>query len=172
MSRPSLRIFGTGRRSTRRSRLSRSLQCSACSTIRRRGVYGDSWKKHGELLGIFANITRKYDRLEAALARNATALVDESILDTIADLAVYCTKYLSYLAERHSAAFSTVQARWAPATPLELYQGNAGFGAVSELLGLWQADDAHGDTPVRQDPSFAGHRQGVYGLATPPTGDT
>ncbi|HKB47283.1 MAG TPA: hypothetical protein VKC57_06280 [Ktedonobacterales bacterium] len=90
--------------------------------------------------------------------------MDESILDTIADLAVYCTKYLSYLAERHSAAFSTVQARWAPATPLELYQGNAGFGAVSELLGLWQADDAQEDTPVRQDHSVADIRNGYEAL--------
>jgi len=30
-------------------------------------TYGDSWKKHGELLGIFANITRKYDRIEGLL---------------------------------------------------------------------------------------------------------
>ena len=30
-------------------------------------IYKDSWKKHGEVIGIFANISRKYDRIEAII---------------------------------------------------------------------------------------------------------
>ncbi len=127
-------------------------------------VYGDSWRKHGELLGIFANITRKYDRLEVATAKNVAPVVDESILDTVADLAVYCAKYLTYLAEQHPAAFCAFQAHVAPAIPVETYQGTAGFGAVLQLLRLWQADDTGGDTPLGQDHSVATIRAGYAAL--------
>lgn len=61
-------------------------------------TYGDSWKKHGELLSIYANITRKYDRIEGVLA-GGKALPDEDLLDTLVDLTVYCALYLSWLAE-------------------------------------------------------------------------
>ena len=56
-------------------------------------AYGASWRKHGEYLSIFANITRKADRLFAG----AHTTPDETLLDTIADLAVYCMLYRSFL---------------------------------------------------------------------------
>jgi len=60
--------------------------------------YGDSWKKHGEVLGIFSNITRKYDRLKALL-EGKDSVSDESLYDTLGDLLVYSVKYLTWLAE-------------------------------------------------------------------------
>jgi thymidylate synthase len=63
-------------------------------------VYKDSWKKHGEVLGVFANITRKYDRIEAIIAGGVKTTSDQSLLDTVGELAVYYSKYLTYLAER------------------------------------------------------------------------
>ena len=68
-------------------------------------VYGDSWKKHGELIGIFANISRKYDRI-SALMRGRKPTSDETIFDTLADLAVYTGKYLTYLAEFYKSIFT------------------------------------------------------------------
>jgi thymidylate synthase len=126
-------------------------------------AYGDSWRKHGEVASIFANISRKYDRMETALKEGTAALSDESILDTVADLAVYCTKYLTYLAEQYPAAFAEFRAACQPATPIEAYQGNSGFGAVAKLL--WerqqQADNARGDAPAGGDQDVADIR-GAY----------
>lgn len=56
-------------------------------------AYGHSWRKHGEYLSIFANITRKADRL----FEGGVDTPDETRLDTVADLAVYSLLYLSWL---------------------------------------------------------------------------
>jgi hypothetical protein len=69
-------------------------------------AYGDAWCRRGELLGIFANIARKYDRLEVALVEEAPATV-EALPDTLADLAVYAGKYLTWLAAYEPDAFNT-----------------------------------------------------------------
>lgn len=58
-------------------------------------VYGDSWKRRGERIGIMANIARKVDRLQLV---DASAVdVDETALDTAVDLLVYSIKYATYL---------------------------------------------------------------------------
>lgn len=62
-------------------------------------TYGDSWKKHGELASIFANISRKYDRLKNLIESGQTVAA-ETLLDTAADLAVYSALYISWLAPR------------------------------------------------------------------------
>jgi hypothetical protein len=67
-------------------------------------VYGDAWLRRGEVLGIFANLARKYDRLTIAFAMESTSAV-EPLVDTVADLAVYAAKYLTWLAEQHPDAF-------------------------------------------------------------------
>ncbi len=75
--------------------------------------YGNSWRKRGELISIFSNITRKYDRLENAIAlgeiENLAARAEvtsvEPVLDTVADLVVYTLKYLTFLAEQQDHAF-------------------------------------------------------------------
>lgn len=53
-------------------------------------VYGDSWKKRGEQIGIMANIARKIDRLGEAGAGDTAA-------DTAIDLLVYLVKYGQWL---------------------------------------------------------------------------
>jgi hypothetical protein len=67
-------------------------------------AYRDAWRKRGEVVGVFANIARKYDRLEIAIGE-----VDDSTLetlgDTTGDLCIYTGKYLTWLAETHPEAF-------------------------------------------------------------------
>jgi hypothetical protein len=69
--------------------------------------YGDAWRKRGELLSIFTNLARKYDRLAVGLDEGVTA-ADERILDTAGDLCVYAAKYLTWLAERAPHDFDAV----------------------------------------------------------------
>lgn len=52
--------------------------------------YGNSWKKRGEQMSILANIARKVDRLGVGDEYDSPA-------DTVIDLWVYLTKYLSWL---------------------------------------------------------------------------
>jgi thymidylate synthase len=69
--------------------------------------YGDAWRKRGELLSIFTNLARKYDRLVVALDQG-TRSGDERLPDTAGDLCVYAAKYLTWLAEQQSDAFDAV----------------------------------------------------------------
>jgi thymidylate synthase len=69
--------------------------------------YGDAWRKRGELLSIFTNLARKYDRLVVALDGEVNA-ADERILDTAGDLCNYAAKYLTWLAERSPEDFNAV----------------------------------------------------------------
>ncbi len=97
-------------------------------------VYGDSWKKHGELLGVFANITRKYDRIESVLD-GAKATADESLIHTLADLSVYSGKYLTWLAEHRPEAFGDFLAsHGGDRGAIEAYHHNEGFDPIVDLL--------------------------------------
>src|SRR3954452_18696688 len=69
--------------------------------------YGDAWRKRGELLSIFTNLARKYDRLVVALDEGVRS-DDEGLLDTAGDLCVYAGKYLTWLAEQHPDGFDAV----------------------------------------------------------------
>lgn len=69
--------------------------------------YGDAWRKRGELLSIFTNLARKYDRLVVALEQG-TRSGDERLPDTAGDLCVYAAKYLTWLAEQQPGAFDAV----------------------------------------------------------------
>ncbi len=62
-------------------------------------MYGDAWKKRGEILSIFSNISRKYDRIENVKG-TANFSDGESLFDTLADLCIYCVKYITYIAEK------------------------------------------------------------------------
>jgi hypothetical protein len=66
--------------------------------------YGNAWRKRGELLSIFTNLARKYDRLVVALDEGIRS-GDERLPDTAGDLCVYAAKYLTWLAEQHPDAF-------------------------------------------------------------------
>jgi hypothetical protein len=64
-------------------------------------AYGDAWRKRGEVIAIFANIARKYDRLLVAFEQRPAAT--ERLGDTVADLCVYAGKYVTWVAEEHPA---------------------------------------------------------------------
>lgn len=61
-------------------------------------AYRDAWRKRGELMSIFPNIARKFDRLEVAFTEEGYS-ADEPLHDTAADLCLYTVKYLTWLAE-------------------------------------------------------------------------
>lgn len=63
-------------------------------------AYGNAWRKRGEVIAIFANMARKYDRLLVAFAERRPAAT-EPLADTVADLCVYAGKYLTWIAEQH-----------------------------------------------------------------------
>lgn len=67
--------------------------------------YGDAWRKRGEVLSIFANLARKYDRLVTFFDQEVRSR-DERVLDTAGDLCVYAAKYLTWLAESAPDAFN------------------------------------------------------------------
>lgn len=66
-------------------------------------AYGDAWRKRGEVIAIFANMARKYDRLLVAFDEQHPAAT-EPLGDTVADLCVYAAKYLTWIADEHPAA--------------------------------------------------------------------
>ena len=59
-------------------------------------VYGNSWKKRGEQIGILANIARKVDRLGVAGGGDTAA-------DTVIDLLVYLLKYRLWMTDNLGA---------------------------------------------------------------------
>lgn len=69
-------------------------------------VYGDSWKRRGEILAILANIARKVDRLGEGGAGDTAA-------DTVIDLLVYLIKYRLWL---NALLPHESKNRWAPET--------------------------------------------------------
>jgi hypothetical protein len=63
-------------------------------------AYGDAWRQRGEVIAIFANMARKYDRLLVAFDEQRPAAT-EPLADTVADLCVYAAKYLTWIADEH-----------------------------------------------------------------------
>jgi len=69
-------------------------------------TYGDSWKKRGELVSVFGNVARKFDRLENlasdlqlwSSAQKGETI--ENIEDTVIDLAVYSILWCTFLVEK------------------------------------------------------------------------
>lgn len=76
-------------------------------------AYGDAWRKRGEVISIFANLARKYDRLLVAFDETRPA-VTEPLADTVADLCVYAAKYVTWLAETHPEALADAELDCAP----------------------------------------------------------
>lgn len=70
-------------------------------------AYGDAWCKRGEVIAIFANMARKYDRLLVAFDEQTPAAA-EPLGDTVADLCVYSGKYLTWIADEHPTAIAGV----------------------------------------------------------------
>ncbi|MBW4574789.1 MAG: hypothetical protein KME08_05835 [Aphanothece sp. CMT-3BRIN-NPC111] len=115
-------------------------------------VYKDSWKKHGELLGVFGSIARKYDRIEVLMTEEVKPTSDESLFDTVADMAVYATKYLTYLAEHYQLIFQDFILQYPPIEAIENYCYNEGFDSVTKILSRryessakWEQISSYGD---------------------------
>ena len=66
--------------------------------------YKNSYSKHG-LMSIFFNLSRKYDRWENQLFHGTGDAPSESVLDTLADLAVYAVKQFAWVAARQPQAY-------------------------------------------------------------------
>lgn len=116
-------------------------------------AYGDAWRRRGEVLGIFANIARKADRLEIAMQSGDPATV-ESMADTAADLAVYAAKYLTWLAEVYPRDFQSV-APSPPADECSARRGPAGVRTVFRFLPSWERPEK---SPAPESVSDAGQR--------------
>jgi hypothetical protein len=108
-------------------------------------AYGDAWRKRGEVIAIFANLARKYDRLAIAIEESAPART-EPLADTLGDLCVYAAKYLTWIAETEPEEFETARlgigAETAAAT-----RGPVAVEAIFELL----AREAGPGPPLRDD---------------------
>lgn len=90
--------------------------------------YKDAWRKRGELIGIFSNIARKYDRLVVAQTEDDPDEA-EPRADTSADLCVYSIKYVTWLIEHDPAAATTI-----PGADPEQWSGTHGHDAVALAL--------------------------------------
>jgi hypothetical protein len=90
--------------------------------------YQDAWRKRGELIGIFSNIARKYDRLVVAQSED-NADEAEPRADTAADLCVYAIKYVTWLIERDASASATI-----PGADASEWSATNGHRAVATAL--------------------------------------
>ncbi len=73
-------------------------------------TYKDSWKKDGEFLSTFPNVSRKYDRIHAIIidhVENGKPLPmgDASLAQGAMDLLVYCGLWLTLIAEKRIEEF-------------------------------------------------------------------
>lgn len=76
--------------------------------------YGGSWCRRGHI-GVFHNVMRKTDRLENMNAmdpsvwENIERVSGESVIDTIADTATYCIKWLTGYMVTHPEKFEELE---------------------------------------------------------------
>lgn len=80
--------------------------------------YGSSWCKHGEAISIFGNVSRKFDRIENIVvdAVNNDAPIpapdsEESLAETIGDLATYCVLWLVWVRQNRPDEFNSWRKR-------------------------------------------------------------
>lgn len=130
-------------------------------------AYGDAWRKRGEVIAIFANMARKYDRLTVAFDEQRPAAT-EPLADTVADLCVYAGKYLTWIAEQHPAEFDAADL---PATANDLSdaRGPDALQALLAAVGKTPTDtpvDALAGWAAVQD-SFGTLERGLMAQATP-----
>ena len=76
-------------------------------------TYGNTWCKHGEAISIFGNTSRKYDRIENIIKNFVDGKPlpppdsDESVAETVADLAVYCILWMTWIAENRPLEYQS-----------------------------------------------------------------
>ena len=102
--------------------------------------YKDAWRKRGELIGIFCNIARKYDRLEVAQSETNPDKT-EARADTAADLCVYAIKYVTWLIENDPSAAGSIEGSdrdsWSA-----IHSRTAVIAALNQLADAHQAEPA------------------------------
>jgi hypothetical protein len=94
-------------------------------------AYGDAWRKRGEVIAIFANMARKYDRL-----------------------CVYAGKYLTWIAEEHPADLDAADL---PLPSAAIIAARIGPDALRAVLVAVPA--AVGQLPTQSDLAWAGVRE-------------
>lgn len=132
-------------------------------------AYRDAWKKRGEVLSILANIARKVDRLQS-VAEGAPATRDESLMDTAADLLVYCLKYQTYLADLDTTAAQALLGACTDAVASPYSDGPAGFEhllARLNLAGLERPDPTVRAAAARATACYDELEACFAGLTTP-----
>lgn len=150
--------------------LSDTLELLARLHRHKNAAYGDAWRKRGEIIAIFANLARKYDRLVIGMSEREPASTDP-LADTIGDLCVYAAKYLTWLAETQPDAFnvhhgaldaSTASAQRGPAAVESIF---AALTSEPTLAGPAPDDRAQGWAQVEH--SFTGLETGLMAQAEP-----
>lgn len=109
--------------------------------------YKDAWRKRGELIGIFSNIARKYDRLVVARGENKSEK-GEAQADTAADLCVYSIKYVTWLIEHDPNAAAAIDG-----ADRDEWSGTRGHSAVT--MALQRLADAQRTPPLNLGEAFA-----------------
>jgi hypothetical protein len=116
-------------------------------------AYGDAWRKRGEVIAIFANMARKYDRLLVAFDDQRPAAT-EPLGDTVADLCVYAGKYLTWIAEEHPA---DLNAAGLPLPDAGVLAARVGPDALRAVLAA--IPGAVGNLPAHSGPTWARVRE-------------
>lgn len=116
-------------------------------------AYGDAWRKRGEVIAIFANMARKYDRLLIAFDEKRPA-ASEPLGDTVADLCVYAGKYLTWIAEEHPA---NLDAANLPVPEAAVIAARVGPDALSAVFAAVRAAADH--LPADSGPAWARVRE-------------
>lgn len=134
-------------------------------------AYGDAWRKRGEVIAIFANIARKYDRLLVAFTEERPA-GSERIGDTIADLCVYAGKYVTWLAETQPDRFQDAWPGLA-AAEASASRGSDALKAVLTSIATGapssQAPTSVADAWKQTQEAFAALESGLMAQASPPS---
>jgi hypothetical protein len=117
-------------------------------------AYGDAWRKRGEVIGIFANIARKYDRLLIAFDEERPAAT-EPLGDTVADLCIYAGKYLTWIADEHPVDLARADL---PVPDAGVIAARLGPDALRAVLSA-VPPAATGDVPTHCAPAWARVRE-------------
>jgi hypothetical protein len=100
-------------------------------------AYGDAWRKRGEVIAIFSNMARKYDRLLVAFDEKRPAAT-EPLADTVADLCVYAAKYLTWIADEHPRDLGAAGLPFEPSA-IAARRGPAALEALFAALGRYRS---------------------------------
>lgn len=74
-------------------------------------TYRDSWKKRGELVSVFGNVARKFDRINNIASDPETWMkaisgdTNEMVEETILDMSVYCILWCVFMMENRPGNF-------------------------------------------------------------------